>query len=95
MAELEFQVKNLEQLVIKAQEEKEQTKGELMAELKQKKSEVKVWKYRVGCYFRRLKKVTKNLRHIKKKKAKAVQPEDNMPEQDWVGILKILNFLRR
>ena len=66
----------------KAQEEKEQSRGELMAELKQKKSEVKFWKYRVGCCFRWLKKVSKKLRHIKRKKVETVQPEDNMPEQD-------------
>lgn len=64
----------------KAQEEKEQSREEFMAELKQKKSEVKVWKYRARCCFRRLKNVSKNLRHIKRKKAEIVQPEDNMPE---------------
>ena len=61
IAELELQVKNLEQPVTKAQEEKEQSRGELMAQLKEKKSEVRVWKYRLGCCFRRLKKVAKKL----------------------------------
>lgn len=80
IAKLELQVKNLEHLVAKAQEEKEQSEGELMAKLKQKKSEVRVWKYRARRCFRQLKKVAKKLRHIKKKKAETMQPEDNVPK---------------
>jgi len=62
--------------------EKEQSREKLMAELKQKKREVKIWKYWARCYFRRLKKVAKKVRHIKKKKTEIVQREDNMPEHD-------------
>lgn len=42
IAELELQVQNLEQLVTKAREEKEESREELTVELKQKKSEVRV-----------------------------------------------------
>jgi len=42
VVELEIQVQNLEQLVAKAQEDKEQKKGELKAEIENKKREVKV-----------------------------------------------------
>jgi len=42
VVELEIQVQNLEQLVAKAQEDKEQNKGELKAEIENKKREVKV-----------------------------------------------------
>jgi len=79
ITKLELQVRNLEQLVTKAQEEKERSSEELMVEIKQNKSKVRVWKYQAGCYFRQLKKAEKKLRHIKKKKAKIVQPEDNVP----------------
>ena len=46
MVELELQVQNLEQLIAKAQEDKEQSKEELTMEIQKNKGEVRVWKYR-------------------------------------------------
>ena len=45
IVELELQVQNLEQLIAKAQEDKEQSKEDLTAEIQKKKGEVRVWKY--------------------------------------------------
>lgn len=94
IAELELQVRNLEQLVTKSQEEKEQSRGELMAELMQKKSDVRFWKYWAGCCFRRLKKVSKKLRHIKKKKAKQCSQKTTCRNRTELENSKILVFCR-
>lgn len=45
VVQLELQVQNLEQLIAKAQEDKEQIKEELTAKIWKKKKEVRVWKY--------------------------------------------------
>ena len=52
IVELELQVQNLEQLIAKAQEDKEKSKEELTVEIQKKKGEVRVWKYRATQCFR-------------------------------------------
>ena len=80
IAELEVQVQNSEQLITKAQEDKEQSREELTAKIQKKKGEVRVWKYRAAQCFRRLKKATKKLKNIRKKKSETLQTDDSMPE---------------
>ena len=67
IVELELQVQNLEQLVAKAHEEKEQNKEEFMTEIQKKKGAIRVWKYRASQCFRWLKKVMKKLKNKNKK----------------------------
>ena len=80
--ELELLVQNLEHLIAKAQEDKEQSKEELTVEIQKKKGEVRVWKYRVAQCFKQLKKVTKKLKNIRKKKSETLQAGVSMSEQD-------------
>ena len=96
IVELELQVQNLEQLIAKAQEDKEQSKEELIVEIQKKKGEVRFWKYHTAQCFKRLKKVTKKLENIRKKKSKTLQADVSMSEQDWARMLKVLKvFLQR
>lgn len=90
VVELEIQVQNLEQLIAKAQEDKEQSKEELTVEIQKKKWEVRVWKYWATQCFKRLKKVTKKLKNIINKKSETLQVDVSMPKQDWVVMLKVL-----
>ena len=62
-------MRNLEQFIAKAQEDKEQSREELTVEIQKKKGEFRVWKYCDAQCFRKLKKVTKKLKNIRKKKS--------------------------
>ena len=95
IVELELQVQNLEQLVAKAQEEKEQNKEELTAEIYKKKGEVGVWKYCASQCFRWLKNVMKKLKNNKKKKSETLQSNDSMLEQEWARTLEVLKVFCR
>ena len=82
IVELELQMQNLEQLIAKVQEDKEQSKEELTAEIQKNKGEVRVWKYQVAQCFKRLKKVTKKLKNIRKKNFETLLADVSMSEQD-------------
>lgn len=45
IAEVEYQVRDLEELMVKEQHDKQHSKEELTEEVKRQKREVKVWKY--------------------------------------------------
>jgi len=51
-------------------------------EIQKKKGEVRVWKYRAMQCFKQLKKVTKKLKNIRKKKSETLQADVSVPKKD-------------